>query len=147
MRCVLIEAARILEIAPSAVSQYPAGKRGYRIEFESDVKRSIEHLAEDLKDGKKVNLVQRTCDICRQLREGDDQCGAPPALHRNDAGRKNPNTTISHCDGKNSLPMTDGEITATSSRVTAIIKINGVWKHERHEGVIYYPWLLFYPIA
>ncbi len=34
-------------------------------------------LAEDLKDGKKVNLVQRTCDICRQLREGDDQCGGP----------------------------------------------------------------------
>jgi hypothetical protein len=39
------------------------------------VKRSIELLAEDLKDGKKVNLVQRTCDICKQLRESDDQCG------------------------------------------------------------------------
>jgi hypothetical protein len=74
-----VEAARMLEIAPSAVSQYLSGKRGYRIEFENDVKLSIEQLAEDLKEGKKVNLVQRTCEICRQLREGDEQCGAPSA--------------------------------------------------------------------
>ena len=72
-----VEAARMLEIAPSAVSQYLSGKRGYRIDFENDVKRSIEQLAEDLKNGKKVNLVQRICDICKQLREGDDQCGGP----------------------------------------------------------------------
>lgn len=72
-----VEAARMLEVAPSAVSQYLSGKRGYRIEFENDVKRSIEQLAEDLKDGKKVNLVHRICDICKQLRDGDDQCGAP----------------------------------------------------------------------
>jgi len=71
-----VEAARMLEIAPSAVSQYLSGKRGYRIEFESDVKRSIELLAADLKEGRKLNLVQRTCDICRQLRDGDEtQCG------------------------------------------------------------------------
>ena len=70
-----VEAARMLEIAPSAVSQYLSGKRGYRIEFENDVKRSIEQLAEDLKEGKNVNLVKRICDVCRQLREGDEQCG------------------------------------------------------------------------
>jgi predicted transcriptional regulator len=70
-----VEAARMLEIAPSAVSQYLSGKRGYRIEFENDVKRSIEQLAKDLKDGTKVNLVKRTCEICKQLREGDEQCG------------------------------------------------------------------------
>jgi predicted transcriptional regulator len=69
-----VEAARMLEIAPSAVSQYLSGKRGYRIEFENEVKRSIEHLAEDLRERKNVNLVQRTCDICRQLRDGDEQC-------------------------------------------------------------------------
>jgi predicted transcriptional regulator len=63
-----VEASRMLEIAPSA------GKRGYRIEFENDVKKSIELLAQDLKDKKEVNLVNRTCDICRQLREGDDGC-------------------------------------------------------------------------
>lgn len=72
-----VESARMLEIAPSAVSQYLSGKRGYRIEFENEVKRSIELLAEDLKGGKNVNLVKRTCEICRQLRDGDEQCGGP----------------------------------------------------------------------
>ena len=66
-----VEASRMLEIAPSAVSQYLSGKRGYRIEFENDVKKSIELLAQDLKDNK------RTCDICRQLRDGDDGCAGP----------------------------------------------------------------------
>ncbi|HXX54958.1 MAG TPA: transcriptional regulator [Methanoregula sp.] len=73
-----VEAARMLEIAPSAVSQYLSGKRGYRIEFENDVKLSIEHLAADLREGRKPNLVSRICDICRQLREGDEPgCGSP----------------------------------------------------------------------
>jgi hypothetical protein len=73
-----VEAARMLEIAPSAVSQYLSGKRGYRIEFENDVKQTIELLAQDLRDGKQVNLVKRTCDICHQLRDGEDnQCGGP----------------------------------------------------------------------
>jgi predicted transcriptional regulator len=70
-----IEASKMLEIAPSAVSQYLSGKRGYRIEFEGEVKQSIERLAQDLKEGKVENLVARICDICRQLREGEDQCG------------------------------------------------------------------------
>lgn len=72
-----VDASKMLEIAPSAVSQYLSGKRGYRIEFENDVKRSIELLAQDLRDQKEVNLVKRTCDICRQLREGDDGCAGP----------------------------------------------------------------------
>jgi uncharacterized protein len=73
-----VEAARMLEIAPSAVSKYLSGKRGYRIEFENDVKASIEQLASDLRGGKDVNLVRRICDICHQLREGDEnQCGGP----------------------------------------------------------------------
>jgi predicted transcriptional regulator len=72
-----VEAARMLEIAPSAVSQYLSGKRGYRIEFENDIKQSIEQLARDLKEGRDVNLVQRTCNICHQLREGEEyQCGS-----------------------------------------------------------------------
>ncbi|GAB6284281.1 MAG: transcriptional regulator [Methanoregula sp.] len=81
VRCGIsqVEASRMLEIAPSAVSQYLSGKRGYRIEFEADVKRSIELLAQDLRDGKKISLVQRTCDICRQLREGDEGCGSVSA--------------------------------------------------------------------
>lgn len=70
-----IEVSRMLEIAPSAVSQYLSGKRGYRIEFEGEVKRSIGTLAQDLQDGRVENLVDRICGICRQLREGDDWCG------------------------------------------------------------------------
>ena len=70
-----VEAARMLEIAPSAVSQYLSGKRGYRIEFENDVKKSIKHLAKDLKDDKKINLIQRICNICKQLRENEEGCG------------------------------------------------------------------------
>jgi uncharacterized protein len=78
-----VEAARMLEIAPSAVSQYLSGKRGYRIEFENDVKRSIEQLARDLKEGRDINLVQRTCDICHQLREGEEyQCGSSSGNNR-----------------------------------------------------------------
>ncbi|MEN6396200.1 MAG: helix-turn-helix domain-containing protein [Methanoregula sp.] len=68
-----VEAARMLEIAPSAVSQYLSGKRGYRIEFGDDIKQSIEQLARDLKDGGDVNLVERTCGICRQLRKGEGE--------------------------------------------------------------------------
>jgi predicted transcriptional regulator len=73
-----VEASKMLEIAPSAVSQYLSGKRGYRIEFEGEVKSSIEQLAQDLKDGKVDNLVARICDICKQLREEEDQCGSRP---------------------------------------------------------------------
>lgn len=69
-----VEAARMLEIAPSAVSQYLSGKRGYRIEFEDEVKKSIAMLAQDLIDKKKVNVIERICGICRQLREGEDGC-------------------------------------------------------------------------
>ena len=69
-----VKASRMLEIAPSAVSQYLSGKRGYRIEFENEVKQSIEQLARDLKEGNVDDLVSRICDICRQMRDGADQC-------------------------------------------------------------------------
>jgi hypothetical protein len=73
-----VEAARMLETAPSAVSQYLSGKRGYRIEFGNDAKYSIELLAKDLRDGRDVNLVQRICDICRQLRDAESPCSNEP---------------------------------------------------------------------
>ena len=82
-----VEAARMLDIAPSAVSQYISGKRGYRIEFEQDVKLSIGLLAQDLKEGKQINLIGRICDICRQLRQGDEnQCGSSPDLSPEQCG-------------------------------------------------------------
>ena len=71
-----VGAARMLEIAPSAVSQYLSGKRGYRLEFENEVKKSIAELARDLIDQKQVNVIERVCGICRQLREGEGGCAA-----------------------------------------------------------------------
>ena len=72
-----VEAARMLEMAPSAVSQYLSGKRGYRIEFEDEAKQSIALLAQDLIDKKPVNVIERICGICRQLREGEEGCAGP----------------------------------------------------------------------
>jgi uncharacterized protein len=72
-----VEASRMLEIAPSAVSQYLSGKRGYRIEFEETVKKSIALLAQDLIDKKQVNVIERICGICRQLRNDEDGCTGP----------------------------------------------------------------------
>jgi predicted transcriptional regulator len=71
-----VQAARMLEIAPSAVSQYLSGKRGYRIEFEDQVKKSIAQLAQDLIHKKQINVIERICGICRQLREGGGGCTA-----------------------------------------------------------------------
>jgi predicted transcriptional regulator len=69
-----VEAARMLEIAPSAVSQYLSGKRGYRIVFDDDVKESVARLAQDLIDKNQINVIERICGICRQLRKGEGGC-------------------------------------------------------------------------
>ena len=75
-----VEAARMLEIAPSAVSQYISGKRGYRVEFEEDVKKSVVVLAQDLINKKRVNIVERTCGICQQLRNSEGGCSVSASL-------------------------------------------------------------------
>jgi predicted transcriptional regulator len=83
VRCGMsqVEAARVLEMAPSAVSQYLSGKRGYRIEFDDEVKKAIGQLAQDLQNKKDLNLVERTCGICRQLRgEEESPCSGASAL-------------------------------------------------------------------
>jgi predicted transcriptional regulator len=74
-----VESARMLEIAPSAVSQYLSGKRGYRIEFRDDIRHSITELARDLKEGNVENLVQRICAICREIRDSDEEPDSSPA--------------------------------------------------------------------
>ncbi len=68
------EIARELDMAPSAVSQYLSKKRGYRIVFDEEVKKSIHILAEDMKDNQVDDLAGRICGICRQLREDGLQC-------------------------------------------------------------------------
>jgi hypothetical protein len=75
-----VETARMLEIAPSAVSQYISGKRGYRVEFEEEVKKSVSILAQDLIDKKQVNLVERICGICQQLRNSEGGCTVSASL-------------------------------------------------------------------
>ncbi len=72
------EASRMLEIAPSAASQYLSGKRGYRIELADEVRESIAGLALDLKEQRVDDLVGRICAICRQLREEKDPCVQEP---------------------------------------------------------------------
>lgn len=70
------EAAEILDCAPSAISQYLSGKRGYRILFEDDIRLLIRELAADLHAGREVYLAGRICTICVKLREGDEACGS-----------------------------------------------------------------------
>ena len=64
-----IEAARLLDMTPSAISQYRTGKRGYRIVFEGEVKESLTRLAQDLHAGRVDDLPFRICEICAQIRE------------------------------------------------------------------------------
>lgn len=68
------EVAKELDMAPSAVSQYLSKKRGYRIVFDEDVKKSIRVLAEDMENNRVEDLAERICSICRQLRDDDQQC-------------------------------------------------------------------------
>jgi predicted transcriptional regulator len=70
-----LEAARLLNLAPSAVSQYLSRKRGYRIEFDDAVMVLIDRLADDLLAGRVTDLVGRICEICRNLRDEGARCG------------------------------------------------------------------------
>ncbi len=69
-----LEVARHLKMAPSAVSQYLSKKRGYRIEFEDDIKELIHKLALDLHEGRVDDLAGRICTICMEMREEDEFC-------------------------------------------------------------------------
>ncbi len=66
--------AKLLGIAPSAVSQYISGKRGYRIEFQGETKEMIEKLAQDLIENKVDDFVVRICQICGSARGIESKC-------------------------------------------------------------------------
>jgi len=68
--------AKLLGIAPSAVSQYISGKRGYRIEFQGETKELIEKLAQDLIDNKVDDFVVRVCKICVNARGIESNCNS-----------------------------------------------------------------------
>lgn len=72
-----LEAARLLDMAPSAISQYLSGKRGYRIVFEDEIREAIVKIALDLSEGREDDLPSRICGICSLLREENsagDKC-------------------------------------------------------------------------
>ncbi|MCS3923657.1 transcriptional regulator [Methanosalsum natronophilum] len=66
------EIAKKLDTTPSAISQYISKKRGYRIVFEDNIRTSIRAIAEDMKADNVDNLEMRICDVCRQLRDEDN---------------------------------------------------------------------------
>jgi predicted transcriptional regulator len=66
--------ARLLEIAPSAVSRYLSGKRGYRIVFEDAVEKRIGELARDIKAGGILDITTRICTICHEIRDDQGDC-------------------------------------------------------------------------
>ncbi len=68
--------AKLLGIAPSAVSQYISGKRGYRIEFQGETKELIEKLAQDLIDNKVEDSIPRICKICASARGNESNCNS-----------------------------------------------------------------------
>ena len=68
------EVARLLDTAPSAVSQYLSGKRGYRIVFEGPAQRLIEDLAREIKAGGVADITGRICSICREVRDDHGPC-------------------------------------------------------------------------
>ena len=68
------EVAKLLEIAPSAVSQYLSGKRGYRIVFEEPVETRIAELARDIRAGVVQDITARICAICHEIRDEQGEC-------------------------------------------------------------------------
>ncbi|HVP24679.1 MAG TPA: transcriptional regulator [Methanomicrobiales archaeon] len=68
------EVARLLDTAPSAVSQYLSGKRGYRIVFEGPAQKLIEDLAREIKAGGVPDVTGRICSICRVIRDDQGPC-------------------------------------------------------------------------
>jgi uncharacterized protein len=68
------EVARLLDTAPSAVSQYLSGKRGYRIVFDGPVQKIIEDLAREIKAGSAVDVTARICTICHVVRDDQGPC-------------------------------------------------------------------------
>ncbi len=68
------EAARRLDMAPSAISQYRSKKRGYRIVLEGEAMKSVRRLAKDLFEDRVDDLAPRICAVCRELRAESDLC-------------------------------------------------------------------------
>lgn len=69
-----LDSAKLLGIAPSAVSQYRSKKRGYRIVFDDEIMVATSKLAKDIKEGGVSDPTPRICEICRMIRGGSGAC-------------------------------------------------------------------------
>ncbi|MDK2892333.1 transcriptional regulator [Methanohalophilus sp.] len=72
------DVASIFGMAPSAVSQYLTKKRGYKIEFDDEIKEVIAELSAEIKSGSDVDLPKKFCEICRLLRTEGEKCPSDP---------------------------------------------------------------------
>ncbi|WOF15187.1 helix-turn-helix domain-containing protein [Methanoplanus sp. FWC-SCC4] len=68
------KAAEMLEIAPSAVSQYVSGKRGCRVEFLGDAKELVSKLVDDIIADSAGDISKRMCEICMASRGVEGSC-------------------------------------------------------------------------
>lgn len=68
------EVSKLLGITPPAVSQYVSKKRGYSIKFDEEVKIDIGKLADDMIQNKTINLTERICQICQDIRGDESYC-------------------------------------------------------------------------
>lgn len=66
--------ACMLGITPAAVCQYAARKRGFKVDFRSEVKKAIQDLAGDIARQEVENLIYRYCDICTMVRAENSGC-------------------------------------------------------------------------
>jgi len=111
--------AKLLGIAPSAVSQYISGKRGYRIEFQGETKELIEKLAQDLIDNKVDDFVVRMCQICVSARGIESNCKSTcgPDMSENKIPDESDNESLGESDNE-SLGESDNKNSNESDNKT-----------------------------
>ncbi len=68
------EISETLELTPAAVSQYVSGKRGQKVEFNSEVKQKIHQKAKKIKNNKENNPFDIICKVCDEIKTTDVFC-------------------------------------------------------------------------
>jgi uncharacterized protein len=111
--------AKLLGIAPSAVSQYISGKRGYRIEFQGETKEMIEKLAQDLIENKVDDFVVRMCQICGSARGIEKNCnsGCGP-------GELDNKTVVNESDNKTVVNESDNKTVELDESDNKTVELN-----------------------
>ncbi len=68
--------SELMDITQPAVSQYITDKRGSELVLPDIIKKLVEEFALDLynKDATKLDIIPRTCNICKQIKAEDVMC-------------------------------------------------------------------------